>query len=288
MGVGKFEAWKAIKEAWTLLIGSRRTFVYMTLSVGIVTWLVSNLFLGWVLPPAEPEMTALSNGDVMPLLRNEGPIVDLSVGGLSFGVGATTAYPWVERFAEAVISALFAGAFVAYALRRAVELEVRYAMLADYIRFFPTFLLLEVLAFAAFFVLAQLGGLVVLLATVVGGVAFAFVQFYVVDRDAGVGEALQGSIRVVNSNLGQTVLLLFTGAVLGFLVNTPLMLAGMFLPTAVTVVAGIVSGLASILLTALMSVALACAFRDAVGIYTAGGELPIETGHPGAALSTRA
>ncbi len=283
---GRFRAWEAIREAWSRLEGARRTYLYMTLTVAIVGWLVGGLLLRW-LPPGEPETVTLASGEVVRLVRAPGPRFGLGGGALSLRAGTSTGSPWVEAGVTAALTALFAGAFAAYALRRAVGLPVRYTMLADHMRFFPTFLLLEGLAIVALLVLRPLGPMAVLTAWVVGSMAFAFTDLIVVDRGAGVGEALRGSLRVVGANLGQTVLLLVTVSALSFLLNAPLLLSLRYLPPAVVAVLGLVAGLVAILLRALLSVALACAFRDAVGIRTAGGELPHGTEPAGAAASTR-
>lgn len=282
MGSGRFTAGAAIREAWQQIIGSRRTYLYMSITVALVTWLVGTVLLGWLLPPAEPTMVTLPNGEVVLVEPGSESAFDFSVGADWMSATATTAYPWIEQIVGAALSALFAGAFAAYALRRAADLPVRFSMLTDYFRFFPTFLLLGLLAFAALFVLIRAGPIVILLATLAGSVAFAFANLFVVDREAGVVEEVQGSWNIVRDNLGQTILLLLAGAVLAVLVSLPVGLSTAFLPSAVTAVAVIATAIASMLLTALMSVALACAFRDAVGIHTAGEVLPLERGAEGA------
>lgn len=280
---GRFSAAAALREVWSRLIGARRTYLYMAVTAGIVGWLIGNLLLGWVLPAAEPTMVTLPDGQVAPLSPGSGPAIDLPGGGSWSLFPAATAYPWVQRTVSAAISALFAGAFAAYALRRAVGLPVRYGMLLDFVRFFPKFLVLGLLAFGAALVLAKFWPMVALLGTAVGAVAFAFADLYVVDRDAGVIEALQGSLNIVRNNPVQTALILLTAALLGALVSVPLLIASTFLPSALAVVVGLATMLASALVSAFVSVALACAFRDAVGIHTAGEGTPLKIDAGGAA-----
>lgn len=267
---GRFIAGAALREAWTRLIGARRTYLYMAATAGIVAWLIGGLLLGWALPAAEPPTVTLPDGQVAPLSPGSNTVVDLPGGSSWFIFPAATAYPWVQRIVSAAISALFAGAFAAYALRRASGLPVRYAMLLDYVRFFPKFLVLALLALGAAMVLAALGPMVTLLGTLVGTVAFTFADLFVVDRDAGVFEALQGSLNIVRDNLVQTALILLTAALLGALLSVPLLVASEFLPSVLAVVVAPAIWLASTLVSAFISVALACAFRDAVGIQTAG------------------
>ncbi len=275
MEVGRFGALASLNEAWTRLKGARRVFVYMTLTVAIISWLVGTALAG-VLPPAPVETVTLSTGEVVQLGSVSTSTTVRVLGGLSLPIGGDTAYPWLEQLVNGALSALFAGAFAAYALRRAVGLDVRYTMLVEYFRFFPTFFLLAVAAFLAISLAATLGVVVVTVVTIVGGVAFAFTQLFIVDREANLLEALGGSWQVVKANLGQVVLLLVIGALLSAVLSLPVFFASP-LPTAINIAFTVAFTLASVLLTALMSIALACAFRDAVGIHNAGSDVPVDT-----------
>ncbi len=287
MEVGRFAAWAALREAWRRLPGSRRVWVYMSLTVVIVGWLVTAAVQG-VLPPRPVETVTLESGEVVRLVRAR-PGLSLTLGGPGLVVASGSDQPWPLRAASLAVTSLFAGAFAAYGLRRAVGLEVRYAMLADHLRRAPTFLVYGLATTAAALLLAPVAhGALLAAAWLVCTVAFGFAPLFVVDRDAGPLDALRASAGVVARNLPQTLLLLGAGVLASLLTSLPMLPALAVGTPAVRLVAASLSALASLLVNALFAVAAACAFRDAVGVRTAGGPEPLEGARDARTLSSGA
>ncbi|HEX7041151.1 MAG TPA: hypothetical protein VF202_13620 [Trueperaceae bacterium] len=271
MEVGRFEAWPAVKEAWRRLAGARRAFVYMSLTAAAVGWLVDTALDG-VLPPARVELVTPESGVEVPV-RGDRPRLTAEPFAIVVGPSADTARPWLEQVAFAASNALFAGAFAAYGLRRAVGQGVRYTMLAEHVRFFPTFLVYGLAVLVASEAVGEgLGGLVAAAA----GVALAFARFFVVDRDAGPLDALRGSLALIGRNLGQALLLQVSGGAAVLLALVPLILARVWGPPALVWSVAALTYPVVLLVRALFTIAEACAFREAVGVHTAGGPLPVE------------
>lgn len=267
MEVGKFNAMDVIREAWRQLQGNKRTYVFMALTAGAIGAVVVFLAAG-VLPTSQIEALPGESGDVIEAETDLG--VAYRMFGLPWGGADQAADSWLLQVVAAAIPALFAGALAAFALRCAAGFDVRYRMLFEYFRYFPTFLVLGLAAVAAMLVFSSLGGFLATLAALFGGALFGFVKFFVVDRSAGVFDALRGSLRIVSANPGQTVLLHVVVLLLSTAIATPLLLATVLsAPIFLSLALSLALLIASLLVAALTDVALACAFKAAVGMHIA-------------------
>lgn len=264
MGFGRFSANAALREAWGRFEGARRTWVYMAVGAWLVTWLAGTALTA-VLP------AAATVGD--PRVQVPGLLE-----ALPYRPDATGS-PWLAAVVLAALEAVFAGAFAAFALRRAVGMPVAYTMLADYLRFFPTFLAYGIATLAATYLMYSLGlGLFTLPLFLAGLVAFSFAQYFVVDRGEGPLAALGSSLLLVAANPGQTVLLLLFGGVANALVGLAASLVARLAPLGLVAgAATLAAWLAQALVAGLVAVAFACAYREAAGITSAGEPEPLPT-----------
>lgn len=279
MDPGRFRAWRAVREAWSLIGGTKRVYVAMSVTVWAVGTLV-RLAL-WVLMHEQgaPAGQAVDAG-LIDLSFAFGLRVEVLGFEVSPGAPAVSGTQWsaLAPAAAGLVTAVFGGAFAAYALRRAEGLPVWYGMLLRYGRYAPSLVGLQLVAIGLG---AALGYVLVALlrpaadllpstawatalfaVPVVASIVFLdlalmFAGLYVVDRDLGPFAALGRSVTLSFHNLGQTALL--------WLVALVAELAG-----------SLTLGIASVWLAPLAAVAQGCAFRDAVGVHTAGEPLPLD------------
>lgn len=281
MQVDEFQAWPAITEAWQRVRGARLTYLGMAATLFIIMFLLGSL-LNFVLPAPAAEFTTGPDGELM---RSSTTIITRD----AWMPGSFTAHnSLIGTLISALVAALFTGSFTAYALRRAQGLDVSYAMLTKYLRYALPIFMLALASYLASMLLEALGPMLATMMFFAGTVAFAFTHMFVVDRDLGALRALEASLRVVSRNVWQTLVLLLIGGVLTFAVAIPIIIFGGLLPVIGGVVLGLAIALAVALVQALMLVATACAYRDAVGIEKSGGDLPIGGHAAPATLSSRA
>lgn len=272
MDTDRFRALVVLRDAWHLFKGAWRVYLLMALTIMAASWLATrtlSLLLG-----APSETVAVEGGQESSL----GTTIDVGVFGMRQEVAVDGAARWVIPVVDAAIAALFAGSLAVFGLRRAARLDVRYSMLFEHFRYFPRFFALGLGAFAAVSILGRVGPLL-LLAVAVASVVFVFVEYFIVDRDMGVIEALQRSAGLVSRYAGQTVALIVIGAVGQFAATLPLLLTTSWFGPGASLLAGVATGIAGIFVAGLFSVAFAAAFRDATGLYTAGGGEPLEHGY---------
>ncbi len=279
MQVGRFEAWTAFTRGWKRFEGAWLTYLLMALAALAVSVGVS-LLLNLALPAAAADVTTTADGEVV---RRSSRIV--STLRLPFGAPAfTTAHnSLIGSIVSAALSALFAGAFTAFALRRARGLEVNVEMLVRYARYFLPIFLLSVAGSLAALLLGAAAPLLTVIAFLAASVAFTFTQLFIVDRDFAPVEALEASLKVVARNVWQTAKLLLIGAILGLAVALPMNLVAASLPAVAGITIGLATAALMTLVQGVVAVALACAYDDAVGISKTGDELPI--GATGAATT---
>ncbi|HEX7001834.1 MAG TPA: hypothetical protein VF164_09070, partial [Trueperaceae bacterium] len=258
-------------QGWKRIEGARLTYLLMALAALSVSVGVA-LLLNLAVPAAAPDVTTTSDGDAV---RRSSSIVStlrMPVGAAAF---TTSHNSLIGSIVSAVVSALFAGAFTAFALCRALGLDVNVGMLFKYARYFLPIFLLTVAGTLAALLVPVVGPWLTIIAILAGTVAFAFTQLFIVDRDLGPLQALEASMRVVARNVWQTAKLLLIGAILGLGVSLPMSLVGTALPLVAGIALGLATAAATTLVQGVMAVALACAYDDAVGMSKTGAELPI-------------
>lgn len=284
MQVRNFEAWTAFTQGWKRIEGARITYLLMALAALAVGVGVS-LLLNLAVPAAAPDVFTTADGDVVRRSARITSGLRLPLGSTAF----TTAHnSFIGTIVSAAIGALFAGAFTAFALRRARGLEVNVAMLVSYARYFLPIFLLSVAGYLATLLLPVVGPYLGAIAILAASVAFTFTQLFIVDRDLGPLEALEASLNIVSRNVWQTAKLLLIGAILGVIVSLPMSLLGASLPLVAGVALGLATAAAMTVFQGVMAVALACAYDGAVGIRKSDEELPIGATAAAPTLSSRA